>query len=55
MDPETLLLIADKNLVDVEAIINKVGGIANLLALMPHIINILRTWQAAQAAQGSKA
>ena len=51
MNPETLLLLAEKNSADIEAIINTLGpkvGIPTLLTLMPHIVAILQTLQAQQ-------
>lgn len=47
MNPELLAAIAANNSADLEAIIAKLG-IANLLAVLPHILNILNTVQAEQ-------
>lgn len=44
MNPQLLSLIAEKNAADLEAIVNKIG-VANLIALMPHIVAILETIQ----------
>jgi hypothetical protein len=49
MNPTVIAVLA-KNQPDIEAIINKIG-IANLLALMPHVMAILATVEAAQTAQ----
>lgn len=46
MIPETLLLLAEKNASDIEAIVSAVGpkiGVTGILALMPHIVAILQT------------
>jgi hypothetical protein len=51
MTPETLLLLAEKNAKDIEAIVGTIGpkvGITTLLSLMPNIVNILQTLQTAQ-------
>lgn len=45
MNPQLLALLAEKNAADLEAIVTKIG-VANLIALMPHIVNILETIQA---------
>jgi len=51
MNPQLLALLAEKNSADLEAIVNKIG-VANLIALLPHIVAILETVQAAQPKAG---
>lgn len=46
MNPELLLLLAEKNAPDIEAIVSKIGGVTNLLSLLPNILNILKTLEA---------
>lgn len=45
MNPELLAIIVAKNGADIEAIVSRIG-IANLIALMPHIVAILETIKA---------
>jgi hypothetical protein len=47
MNPAVIAEIASKNGPDLEAIVSTIG-IANLLKLVPHFMNILATVQAAQ-------
>lgn len=47
MNTETFLLLAEKNTADIEAIVTKIGGVSNLLALLPNILNIIKTLEAA--------
>jgi hypothetical protein len=44
MNPAFLLLLAEKNASDIEAIVAKIG-VGNLISLMPNIVNILKTLQ----------